>query len=124
MLLMQIFFTAHLFACFWHLIAMNKYTNNDVYFTFDDLDPPERTWLSEFGYINASFSERYVASLYFIIVTMLTVGYGDIHATNRIERLYAIATMIVGAVVFGALISKVTMIIDKRNPAAKVSDCA
>lgn len=42
--------------------------------------------------------------------------YGDIHPVNQIERLFGIITMIIGGVVFGALVAKVTSIIDKRNP--------
>ncbi len=37
-----------------------------------------------------------MASLYYIIVTMLTVGYGDIHPTNFLERVYGILTMLTG----------------------------
>eukprot|EP00597_Dinobryon_sp_UTEXLB2267_P011107 CAMPEP_0170103660 /NCGR_PEP_ID=MMETSP0020_2-20130122/3637_1 /TAXON_ID=98059 /ORGANISM="Dinobryon sp., Strain UTEXLB2267" /LENGTH=1243 /DNA_ID=CAMNT_0010327291 /DNA_START=886 /DNA_END=4617 /DNA_ORIENTATION=- len=50
---------------------------------------------------------------------MLTVGYGDIHATNNDERAFAIATMLTGGILFGALLSKVTLLIDKRDPQAK-----
>lgn len=110
-LIIRIFFIAHIFACFWHYItlpqAIGSFPNN---------------WVDYFGFARESVSSRYIASLYFIIVSMLTVGYGDIHATNELERFYAILTMMVGAVVFGALISKVTSLIDKRNPQAREYD--
>eukprot|EP01034_Spumella_vulgaris_P039739 gene39739-49111_t len=83
-LMAQIFFIAHLYACFWHFITLPG--TNAV--------TPPRTWVSEFGYSDTPEYPRYIASLYYIIVTMLTVGYGDIHATNEIERLYAIVTML------------------------------
>eukprot|EP01040_Poterioochromonas_malhamensis_P026280 gene26280-biopygen10524 len=50
---------------------------------------------------------------------MTTVGYGDIYGTNQLERFFAILTMLTGGVVFGALVGRVTSLIDKRNPQAK-----
>ncbi len=103
----QIFFIAHVFACFWHYIAI------------DGVIPPDMgtvTWIKEFGYTDRSVTMRYVASLYYVVVTMLTIGYGDIYATNDVERVYAIVTMIVGGVIFGALVAQVAQAIDKRNP--------
>ena len=63
--------------------------------------------------------DQYVASLYFTTVTMLTIGYGDIVPATNKERVFAIFAMLTGGVVFGALLSKVALIIDKRNPQAK-----
>lgn len=107
-LLMQIFFIAHIFACFWHFItlpgAVGSFNSN---------------WIDTFGFTQATTGTRYVASFYYVIVTMLTVGYGDIYATNQLERMYAILTMLTGGVVFGALVAKVAGIIDNRNPQAR-----
>lgn len=107
-LMLQIFFIAHVFACFWHYIALpntvGAFPNN---------------WIEHFSYDDATIGSRYVASLYYIVVTMMTVGYGDIFATNQLERFYAIVTMLIGGIVFGALVQKLTSIIDKRNPQAQ-----
>ena len=37
---------------------------------------------------------RYVASLYWAITTMSTVGYGDIVPVNTAERIFAISAMV------------------------------
>ena len=37
---------------------------------------------------------------------MFAVGYGDIHPVNSIERMYAILTQIVGAMIYGYIIGK------------------
>eukprot|EP00601_Ochromonadales_sp_CCMP2298_P003116 CAMPEP_0173170510 /NCGR_PEP_ID=MMETSP1141-20130122/1271_1 /TAXON_ID=483371 /ORGANISM="non described non described, Strain CCMP2298" /LENGTH=758 /DNA_ID=CAMNT_0014092399 /DNA_START=42 /DNA_END=2315 /DNA_ORIENTATION=+ len=103
----QIFFLAHIFACFWHYIALPSG------------DDQPRTWLTEFDFEKENMYERYIASMYYIIMTMLTIGYGDIHPTNDVERFYSIITMLTGGVVFGAMISRLATVIEKRNPEAK-----
>ncbi len=107
MLIMQIFFIAHVFSCFWHMLGQ---PSSDT----------ARTWITEFGFDTQSLEDRYIASLYFTIVTMLTVGYGDIHPTNPGERAFSIFMMLSGGVIFGALLSKVASVIEKRHPQAKV----
>jgi CRP-like cAMP-binding protein len=105
----ELFFVAHIFACFWHFIALPQ--NSSQYF---------QTWLKKFGYENAIESDRYVTSLYYIIVTMLTIGYGDIYPTNQLERIFAIFTMVVGVIVFSTLMSKVANLFNKMNPQAQI----
>jgi hypothetical protein len=106
MLMLQIFFVAHLFACFWHYLALPSEQTN-------------RTWLTEGKFDMLSAADEYVAALYYTIVTMLTVGYGDIHPTNPQERAYSVFTMLSGGVIFGALLSKVASVIEKRHPQAR-----
>jgi succinate dehydrogenase/fumarate reductase cytochrome b subunit len=103
-LLMGIFFVAHIFACIWHYLAIIGKDNG---------------WVYKLDYEDASIYERYIASIYYILVTMMTIGYGDIHPVNHTERIFAIATMLVGGVVFGALIAKLASILEKSNPEAK-----
>lgn len=107
-LILQIFYVAHIFACFFHYITLDAAVGSFP-----------TTWVQKFNFQDKPVNERYVASLYYIIVTMTTVGYGDIYGTNQLERFFAIITMLTGGVVFGALVGRVTSLIDKRNPQAK-----
>ncbi|GLJ18046.1 hypothetical protein SUGI_0318450 [Cryptomeria japonica] len=54
-----------------------------------------------------SVERRYITSLYFAIVTMATVGYGDIHAMNTREMIFVMIyvsfDMILGAYLIGGM---------------------
>ena len=102
-LVVQIAFVAHLFACIWHYITLGV----------------DKSWVTEFDYQDSPPFDSYVASLYFIVMTMVTVGYGDIHAINNRERCFAIITMFAGGILFSALLSKITSLLEKRNPRSK-----
>lgn len=74
-LMLQIFYIAHIFACFWHYIALPQATGD-----FPD------NWLNAAGLEDAPIRDRYIASFYFVIITMVTIGYGDIRGRNELER--------------------------------------
>lgn len=107
-LIVSIFFIAHLFACIWHFIALYQQRQGSV-----------DTWVDVFGFSTSSIYDRYVASLYYVMVTMMTIGFGDIRPVTNNERIFAIGTMLTGGVVFGAMISRLATILEKRNPEAK-----
>lgn len=55
-------------------------------------------------------------ALYYNIVTMSTVGYGDIHPTSNISRLFAVLLIIMGAGTFIGVIANATeMVLLKRE---------
>jgi hypothetical protein len=89
-------FMAHLFACLW------------IIFFMDDFDPDG--WMTN-EVKNLSPIELYLMSVYFVITTMTTVGYGDISAGTVTEQLFCIILMILGVVIFtflsGALASMI-----------------
>ena len=47
-------------------------------------------------------SEIYVASFYWVMTTMTTIGYGDIRAYSTSERLYSCFVILCGSIMFGA----------------------
>lgn len=58
---------AHFFACAWHYVAVKENENGALF-----------TWLGEPSAFEDEWINRYVTSLYYSVVTMSTLGYGDI----------------------------------------------
>lgn len=56
----------------------------------------------------ASWSDLYVQDAYWVIMTMTTVGYGDISPTGTCSRLYAVLAMIISSIFFGTVLSALT----------------
>ena len=76
-------FCVHLMGCVWFFSA--KLNNFEV-----------ETWVVRYGYVDSSTMEQYLASVYWAVTTMVTVGYGDIAAKTWMEMIFAIIWMFVG----------------------------
>lgn len=63
----------------------------------------------------ASSGRRYLASMYWAMTTLSTVGYGDILPTSDIERGYAMLAMIVGGAFYGYIVGCVTSIVSDMD---------
>ena len=63
-------------------------------------------WVSKcspenWGSDEATFNlEMYICSIYFIVTTTATVGYGDITASTSIERVFCMFLMLIGVACF------------------------
>jgi len=62
-------------------------------------------------------------TLYWVVTTMTTVGYGDITPTNNLERAYAVVVMILGATVFGYIIGSIAELSSGREDALSTRLC-
>jgi hypothetical protein len=102
MVICQVLLLTHLLSCFWNLVGYS-----------DDLG--DVNWINEAHLGGASASIRYLYSFYWVVSTLAGVGYGDIHATNTNERLYAMVTQIIGASGYGIIIGNITKILENWN---------
>ena len=89
----------HVAACSWVVIA---HINLTV------MTP---TWIEVEELVTASSIDVYVASLYFIVMTMTTVGYGDISSNNLHEYLLNIFLKLAGVVLFSFVQSYILKLI-------------
>jgi len=101
--LFLLFSLTHLGACAWYSIGMR--------------DTTESTWVEKHlaGVSTLAVKERYFYSVYFILTTMTTVGYGDIVAQNYVEICFVLGLLVVAAVVFAGLMSTLTELLGKLN---------
>merc|ERR1719277_1400011 len=106
-----LFWIVHLVACGWYLVA-------GVH------DDPAETWVGrrqtgrvtsegEMEVLTDSNSfEQWVHSMYFVLTVFTTVGFGDISAFSVSEIVYAVFTMLIGAVahsiIMGEMINTLT----------------
>ena len=92
----MLLFLMHLLGCFWFYIAI--------------AGEQEVTWISEYdggSGLDKPINIQYLYSIYWALTTLTTVGYGDITPTNDLERMYALGALLIGALVFGYLLSSV-----------------
>jgi len=93
----KILLFAHLMACCWHAVNLcDEETSED--------------WL-RCGEENVTLS-RYLAALYFIIQTMMTVGYGDIAVNNSAQRAFAMFIQISGTLCVGVIVSSISEVMN------------
>ena len=90
-----VFFLSHIFACIWYLVAIVEVS----------LDPTATTWVHNSGLYTQPWYEKYIFSFYYSIVTIVTVGYGDVTPQNPLERLCACFFILFGCIIFGYCIN-------------------
>ena len=95
----------HFIACMWRLMDKMNYPDVD-------------TWLRKYSMADAADIDIYFASVYWTITTLATVGYGDIVASNTMERIFSSCVILIGMVFYSYTIGMVTGLLgdyDKRN---------
>ncbi|NXP17930.1 KCNH4 protein, partial [Scytalopus superciliaris] len=117
-LLMSMFaLLAHWLACIWYVIGRKELESNDPR-TWDI------GWLNELGkrleapYINNSLGgpsihSTYIASLYFTLSSLTSVGFGNVCANTDAEKIFSICTMLIGALMHAVVFGNVTAIIQR-----------
>ena len=69
-------------------------------------------WLQAYGISTHPPVVQWLASVYWAITLLTTVGYGDVLPVNTAERLMNIICMLVGALVFGTIVGDITTVAD------------
>lgn len=98
----------HICCCFWVILA-NLY---------QDADEFADTWIYRLNYVDDDDYKVYIASMYFVLTTFTTVGFGDINGVTTPERIFCLILMLVGAVAFSFAVSSLSSMlstIDTRS---------
>ena len=93
----------HCFVCFHIFIGKHSYSN----------------WILQTSAENESLYYIYIESLYFLITTLTTVGYGDITCHSFGERIFHILLLAVGSIFYSYIISTIGNYI-KNDSHAKI----
>ena len=64
------------------------------------LDTDSNSWMRDPYYSYMDSGNLFIMSLYFIVTTTSTVGYGDLSASTTIERIFCILIMLAGVTSF------------------------
>ena len=100
-----VFFLSHLFACTWYLVAILE-----VY-----CDRAAITWVHKADLYYDPWYNKYVYSFYYSIVTIVTVGYGDVTPQNPLERLLSCFFILIGCITFGYCINCIGSIFQEMS---------
>ena len=101
-MVVQMLYLMHFLGCFWFYTAVHAAESGY-----------ETTWLHEYdggsglSENGATVDRQYLYSIYWALMTLTTVGYGDITPANDAERAYALFALLVGALVFGYMLSSI-----------------
>ncbi|KAJ0398966.1 hypothetical protein P43SY_008192 [Pythium insidiosum] len=96
--LLMVMFVSHWFSCAFHAIGSASRGHNWI--VANGLNDPL-----------AGHWDRYVAALYFAVMTLATIGFGDISGTNADERLFCIFAMIMGGGIFAYGITNIVELV-------------
>ncbi|KAL4447012.1 hypothetical protein ABPG74_014984 [Tetrahymena malaccensis] len=94
-------FLAHLFSCGFLYVAFNGPSGQQNWITQNQLD--QSNWIVQ-----------YINSLYFSIITMTTVGFGDIHPYNYLEKVYVSIVTMISSGIFGYTLSVIGGIMHEK----------
>lgn len=116
-LILGLLFMAHIMGCFFFFFSTSDWRTPEEQAEVSEQELS--TWLTkEFGDTaeeEVDLLDKYIASMYWAFTTMTTVGYGDISATTKSERTFAIIGMIVGGFIFSAVIASMSDVYASTN---------
>ena len=108
-------FFSSLAACCWFYISCQNVNQND------SCIDGRLTWISDDSFLDIhSAISRYVRSYHFVLQTIFTIGYGDIHPRNFNESIFAIVLMMCGTLFMSYLISSISSFMSHRDVTSKL----
>ncbi|KAI1886143.1 hypothetical protein AGOR_G00210970 [Albula goreensis] len=117
-LLMSMFaLLAHWMACIWYVIGKKEMEANALTWEIGWLHELAKRLESPYGSGNStagpSIRSVYIASLYFTLSSLTSVGFGNVSANTDAEKIFSICTMLIGALMHALVFGNVTAIIQR-----------
>uniref|UniRef100_A0A8C7CTQ0 Voltage-gated delayed rectifier potassium channel KCNH4 n=1 Tax=Oncorhynchus kisutch TaxID=8019 RepID=A0A8C7CTQ0_ONCKI len=122
-LLMSMFaLLAHWMACIWYVIGKKEMEANAYSWDIGWLHELGKRLESPYdplGEVNGtglsgpSLRSVYIASLYFTLSSLTSVGFGNVSANTDAEKIFSICTMLIGALMHALVFGNVTAIIQR-----------
>ncbi len=73
------------------------------------------SWIDKADIVHLDWKFKYERALYFSLITMITVGYGDVTPQNSLERIYVMVVTIISCGVFAYAVNTVGSIFQKMD---------
>ena len=89
----------HITACIHIIIGRNSYPN----------------WIIKNNLSESNFGSIYLASIYFLITTLTSVGYGDITGNGFKEHIFQIFLLIIGIIAYSWMVSSISNYVVENN---------
>ncbi|KAL4510181.1 hypothetical protein ABPG72_010374 [Tetrahymena utriculariae] len=99
-----IIITSHFISCFWILLSQ-----------IEEGQGVTQTWLNVRPIYSSEWIIQYMEAYYFAIVTMATVGFGDVLPITPIEKLFCVILMIISCGLFAYAMNTIGNILDNFN---------
>ncbi|XP_046875665.1 potassium voltage-gated channel subfamily H member 8 [Hypomesus transpacificus] len=122
-LLMSMFaLLAHWMACIWYVIGKKEMEANAYSWDIGWLHELGKRLESPYdalemgngtGASGPSLRSVYIASLYFTLSSLTSVGFGNVSANTDAEKIFSICTMLIGALMHALVFGNVTAIIQR-----------
>ena len=94
---------AHIIACLWRYAALISI----------EIMNDDRNWLHAANLDRVEWKIQYLYSLYWAVVAMMTVGFGDITPRNPIEVSFCIIIILVGCALYGYNLNSIGIILQR-----------
>lgn len=87
----------HLIACSWATSAEFELGSSD-------------NWVVSSGVVDKNIYEKFLTAFYWAVVTVATVGYGDITPVNKFERGLAVVIIVIGVAYYSYVLGNLSFL--------------
>jgi len=98
---LSVFLFCHLMSCFWYMVG--------------DLNDSPDNWIMRFDFLDQPNFDCYIASIYYVVQTVVTVGYGDISSGNTLERTFSCFLMFIGVFLYSFTIGSLSSLLSNLD---------